>query len=187
MNTEGIAMNCCFIAKCFRFPAPAICVLRKTHRSKGPKWGWGGGAGSLLGRTALQAEGAPRKNGMEATCSCGLTQQNGKHSGLGTARKSIVPTPETSSRLTNLQHTIRCSILCLLENSCPHSQKDTQTSIESQQTVSANSVPVTGRHTASTHNTDCAQTCPQSHPRDPINIHTCTHAGTHTSMQTGHT
>lgn len=110
MNTEGIAMNCCFIAKCFRFPAPAICVLRKTHRSKGPKWGWGGGAGSLLGRTALQAEGAPRKNGMEATCSCGLTQQNGKHSGLGTARKSIVPTPETSSRLTNLQHTIRCSI-----------------------------------------------------------------------------
>lgn len=53
MNTEGIAVNYCFIAKCFRFPAPAICVLRKTCRSKGPKWGWGGGAGSrLVERTA---------------------------------------------------------------------------------------------------------------------------------------
>lgn len=46
-------MNCCFIAKCFRFPAPAICVLRNTHRSKGPTWGLGAGSG-LLRRTALQ-------------------------------------------------------------------------------------------------------------------------------------
>lgn len=49
-------MNCRFIAKCFRFPAPAICVLRKTHRSKGPN-------GGLEGRRALQAGGAREGGG----------------------------------------------------------------------------------------------------------------------------
>jgi hypothetical protein len=33
-------VNCCFIAKCFRFPAPAICVPRKTGKSKGLNGGW---------------------------------------------------------------------------------------------------------------------------------------------------
>lgn len=91
MNTERIAVNCCFIAKCFQFPAPAICVLRKTYRSKGPKRGCSEGTGSgLVGRTAGQAEGAPR-NQMEAIFFYGVTQSNGKTLGVRDRKKVYCP------------------------------------------------------------------------------------------------
>lgn len=194
MNTEGIAVNYCFIAKCFRFPAPAICVLRKTCRSKGPKWGWGGGAGSrLVERTAqLARRGRPKEqDGSSLPLRCDAMQWKDTQ---GQRLQDHLLSPPSQVPYRNLNILSDIGFPSLFKRSYPHPQKGTP-NLYSQTDKRTNT------HTSFIHSTNsecllctsdckargfythimCTDTPTFSHVGTHIHLHSSTHTGTHTS------
>ena len=97
---------------CQVLPIPCSCHLcppedmQKRRSKMGVQWGSGS---RLVGRTAGQAEGAPR-NQMEAIFFYGVTQSNGKTLGVRDRKKVYCPPHSHVLGLQKPKHTIRCRI-----------------------------------------------------------------------------